>query len=125
MKRSTAATWPFLAGFAAGTAVAAASTFRHRRKIRRPLHPRIIRALPRHAEAPMVVFVPGLCGTQLLRPDGSEAWLNLGNTLGHHDLRLPGTLPFLASRDDLHPGCSWAPKPFCRGPSASPSTRTR
>ncbi len=52
----------------------------------------------------MTVFVPGLCGSQLLRPDGSEAWLNLGNTIGHHDLQLPGTLPFLRSRDDLHPG---------------------
>jgi pimeloyl-ACP methyl ester carboxylesterase len=52
----------------------------------------------------MVVFVPGILGSQLLRPDGSEAWLNLGNTLGHHDLSLPRKLPFARSRDDLHPG---------------------
>jgi hypothetical protein len=52
----------------------------------------------------MVVFVPGILGSQLLRPDGSEAWLNLGNTLGHHDLSLPCRLPFERSRDDLHPG---------------------
>jgi hypothetical protein len=50
------------------------------------------------------VFVPGILGSQLLRPDGSEAWLNLGNTLGHHDLSLPRKLPFVRSRDDLHPG---------------------
>jgi pimeloyl-ACP methyl ester carboxylesterase len=52
----------------------------------------------------MVVFVPGILGSQLLRPDGSEAWLNLGNTLGHHDLSLPRRLPFATSRDELHPG---------------------
>ena len=52
----------------------------------------------------MVVFVPGLLGSQLLRPDGTEAWLNLGNTLGHHDLSLPRKLPFATSRDDLVPG---------------------
>ena len=43
-------------------------------------------------------------GSQLLRPDGTEAWLNLGNTLGHHDISLPRKLPFARSRDDLHPG---------------------
>jgi hypothetical protein len=51
-----------------------------------------------------VVFVPGLMGSQLLRPDGTVAWLNLGNTLGYHDLSLPRKLPFAASRDELHPG---------------------
>jgi pimeloyl-ACP methyl ester carboxylesterase len=63
-----------------------------------------MRALPRLGDAPLVVFVPGILGSQLLRPDGSEAWLNLGNTLGHHDLSLPRKLPFSRSRDDLHPG---------------------
>ncbi len=96
------ATWPFLAGFAAGGAVLTALLGVRGR--RRPLHPRIIRALPRRGDPAMVVFVPGLMGSQLLRPDGSEAWLNLGNTIGHHDLRLPGRLPFSESRDDLHPG---------------------
>ena len=51
----------------------------------------------------MVVFVPGLLGSQLLRRDGSVAWLNLGNTLGHHDLSLPRRLPFATSRDELAP----------------------
>ena len=95
-------TWPYLAGFAAGGAVMASLLGLRGR--RRPLHPRIIRALPRRGDPAMVVFVPGLMGSQLLRPDGSEAWLNLGNTIGHHDLRLPGRLPFTESRDNLHPG---------------------
>lgn len=101
MKHKTpSGVWPFLAGLAAGGAAVLASQRRRRPR----LHPRIVRALARDSEAPFVVFVPGLCGSQLLRPDGSEAWLNLGNTLGHHDLRLPGRLPLAANRDDLHPG---------------------
>jgi hypothetical protein len=97
----SAGAWPFLAGVALGAAAATAWTARGRR---RRLDPRILRSLPRAADPPLVVFVPGLMGSQLLRPDGSEAWLNLGNTLGHHDLSLPRKLPFSRSRDDLHPG---------------------
>jgi hypothetical protein len=97
----SARTWPFLAGIALGAAAAAAWATRGRR---RRLDPRILRSLPRSADPPPVVFVPGLMGSQLLRPDGSEAWLNLGNTLGHHDLSLPRKLPLSRSRDDLHPG---------------------
>ena len=102
MGRARRATWTFLAGFAAG-GVLGASLIGARRR-RRPLHPRIIRALPRESDPAPLVFVPGLGGSQLLRPDGSEAWLNIWNTIGHHDLRLPGTLPFPQGRDDLHPG---------------------
>ncbi len=91
----------FLAGLALGTAAAAAWASLGRK---RKLDPRILRALPRARQAPMVVFVPGLLGSQLLRPDGGVAWLNLGNTLGHHDLSLPRKTPFAASRDDLAPG---------------------
>ena len=94
----------FLAGVVAGTAAAAALARARRRHRPLPLHPRIIRALPRDGDPAPVVFVPGILGSQLLRPDGSEAWLNVGNTIGHHDLRLPGTLPFPQARDDLHPG---------------------
>jgi hypothetical protein len=97
----SAGTWPFLAGIVLGTAAAAAWAASGRR---RRLDPRILRALPRSADPPLVVFVPGILGSQLLRPDGSEAWLNLGNTLGHHDLSLPRRLPLARSRDDLHPG---------------------
>lgn len=103
MARSTGQAWPLLAGFAAGAALTAAALHRSRR-FGRSLHPNLIRSLPRRQDVPMVVFVPGICGSQLLRPDGGEAWLNLGNTIGHHDLRLPGRLPFTASRDELHPG---------------------
>jgi hypothetical protein len=102
MAVSRGSTWPFLAGVAAGAAAAAVWG---RAAGRRPrLDPRLILALPRHEEPVPVVFVPGLMGSELLRPDGSEAWLNLGNAIGHHDLRLPATLPFLKCRDDLHPG---------------------
>jgi len=97
----SAGAWPFLAGLALGTAAAAAWAAKSRK---RGLDPRLVRALPRARKAPLVVFVPGLLGSQLLRPDGSVAWLNLGNTLGHHDLSLPRKLPFAASRDELHPG---------------------
>ncbi len=92
--------WPLLAGVALGAAGTAWATSGRRRR----LDPRILRAMPRAQDPPMVVFVPGICGSQLLRPDGTEAWLNLGNTLGHHDLSLPRKLPFARSRDDLHPG---------------------
>ena len=106
MTRGTGTTWPFLAGVAAGMAAAMAwdAAPRARRVPPRRLDPRLIRALPRHERPVPVVFVPGIMGSQLLRPDGSEAWLNLGNAIGHHDLRLPGTLPFLKDRDDLQPG---------------------
>jgi hypothetical protein len=104
MARGVGTTWPFLAGVAAGTALAAAWSATPR--VRRPplLDERLIRSIPRGERPAMVVFVPGILGSQLLRPDGSVAWLNLGNTLGHHDLRLPARLPFTASRDELHPG---------------------
>jgi hypothetical protein len=97
----SAGTWPFLAGLALGGVATAAWAARSRR---RRLDPRIVRSLPRASQAPLVVFVPGLMGSQLLRPDGTIAWLNLGNTLGHHDVSLPRKLPFAAARDDLHPG---------------------
>jgi len=88
-----------LAGAALGAAAAAWAASGRRR-----IDPRILRALPRASDPPMVVFVPGILGSQLLRPDGTEAWLNIGNTIGHHDLSLPRKLPFARSRDDLHPG---------------------
>jgi pimeloyl-ACP methyl ester carboxylesterase len=96
----SARAWPFLAGIALGAAAAVWAQSGRRRR----LDARILRSLPRSADPPLVVFVPGIMGSQLLRPDGSEAWFNLGNTLGHHDLSLPRRLPFSRSRDDLHPG---------------------
>jgi hypothetical protein len=104
MARGRGTTWPFLVGVAAGMTAAAAWDRAPRVRHAPRLDPRLIRALPRHGRPVPVVFVPGLMGSQLLRPDGSEAWLNLGNAMGHHDLRLPATLPFRRGRDDLHPG---------------------
>lgn len=92
--------WPFVAGLMAGAAAAALLGVSRRRR----LDPRVVRALPRDGATAPVVFVPGLLGSQLLRTDGTEAWLNLGNTLGHHDLGLPRKLPFTESRDELRPG---------------------
>ena len=96
-------TWPFIAGtfagLVAGAAVAWLATGR-----RRTLDRRLVRALSHGHRAPGLVVVPGVMGSQLLRPDGSVAWLNLGNALGHHDLSLPRKLPFAKSRDDLRPG---------------------
>jgi pimeloyl-ACP methyl ester carboxylesterase len=92
--------WPFLAGTLAGLAAAFLVSPSRRRRLDR----RILRALPHEDRPTPVVFVPGLMGSQLLRPDGTQAWLNLGNTLGHHHLGLPRKLPFSESRDDLRPG---------------------
>jgi pimeloyl-ACP methyl ester carboxylesterase len=33
-----------------------------------------------------VVVVPGILGSELLRPDGTHVWLNLGNVFGSHEL---------------------------------------
>jgi pimeloyl-ACP methyl ester carboxylesterase len=93
--------WPFLAGVLAGGAgaVLAAALVPRRR-----LDPRLIRASLQDPSLPGTVVVPGILGSQLLRPDGSEAWLNLGNALGYHDIGLPLSLPLAESRDDLKPG---------------------
>ena len=53
---------------------------------------------------PTTVVVPGLLGSELLRPDGTQVWLNARNALGHHDLALPSTLPLGSGEDDLLPG---------------------
>jgi hypothetical protein len=104
--------WPFIAGATAGAAgVLLAQALTPRRR----LDPRLVRALHAGGEVPPTVLVPGLLGSRLLRPDGTEAWLNLANAFGHHDLRLPLRLPFLrarmrsslvASRSFVLPRCS-------------------
>jgi pimeloyl-ACP methyl ester carboxylesterase len=93
--------WPFVAGVLAGGAgaVLAAALLPRRR-----LDPRLIPASRQDPSVPATVIVPGILGSQLIRPDGTEAWLNLGNALGYHDLGLPLALPLSASRDDLKPG---------------------
>ena len=99
--KSPSRIWPFAAGLLAGTAgaVLAAALIPRRR-----LDPRLIRASRQDPGLPGVVLVPGILGTQLLRPDGTHAWLNLGNAFGYHDLQLPLSLPLSASRDHLVPG---------------------
>jgi pimeloyl-ACP methyl ester carboxylesterase len=73
-------------------------------KRRHIFDPRLVR-IPKHGlEIPMTVLVPGILGSQLLRPNGEMVWLNLGNALGSYDLSLPFTLPLSESRDDLVPG---------------------
>ena len=95
--------WPFIAGTFAGVVAGAVGGWLLTGR-RRTLDSRLVRALSHGRVAPPLVVVPGLLGSQLLRPDGTVAWLNLGNALGHHDLGLPRKVPFTESRDDLQPG---------------------
>ncbi len=95
--------WPFIAGTFAGLVAGAAVGWLATGR-RRTLDRRLVRALSLGRRARPLVVVPGVMGSQLLRPDGSVAWLNLGNALGHHHLGLPRKLPFAKSRDDLRPG---------------------
>jgi pimeloyl-ACP methyl ester carboxylesterase len=92
--------WPFLAGVLAG---GAGLVLLRALSPRRGLDLRLFRAF-RGADAPPVVVVPGILGSQLLRPDGTRVWLQLGNAFGSFDLRLPFTLPIADSRDELLPG---------------------
>jgi pimeloyl-ACP methyl ester carboxylesterase len=93
--------WAFLAGLLAG---GAGAVLAYSLAPRRGLDPRLIRASREDPTVPPVVVVPGILGSQLLRPDGTQAWLNLGNAFGYHDLSLPFRLPLSLSRDDLVPG---------------------
>jgi hypothetical protein len=95
--------WSFIAGTLAGFATGALAVWAAAER-RRPLDARLVRALSHGRRAHPLVVVPGLMGSQLLRPDGTTAWLNFGNAVGHHDLSLPRHLPFTESRDELVPG---------------------
>jgi hypothetical protein len=95
--------WPLIAGTFAGVVAGAVGGWLLTGR-RRTLDSRLVRALSHGRVAPPLVVVPGLLGSQLLRPDGTVAWLNLGNALGHHDLSLPRKLPFSEGRDELRPG---------------------
>jgi pimeloyl-ACP methyl ester carboxylesterase len=93
--------WPFVAGIVAGAAgaVLAQALFD-----KRGLDLRLVKGSREDPHIPPVVVVPGILGSELLRPDGTQAWLNLGNAFGYHDLSLPYRLPLAESRDDLVPG---------------------
>src|SRR5262249_3989118 len=56
------------------------------------------------SDVPPVVFVPGILGSELLRPDGTPVWLSLANALGYHDLHLPLCFPHNEQPYDLVPG---------------------
>jgi len=90
----------FLSGAVAG---AAGTVVARALQPRRGLDPRLVRASRDDPHLPTTIVLPGILGTQLLRPDGAQAWLNLGNALGHHDLSLPSRLPLAESHDDLLP----------------------
>ncbi|MBI3932703.1 MAG: hypothetical protein HY317_04750 [Acidobacteria bacterium] len=92
--------WPFVAGIVAGAAgaVLADALFN-----RRGLDVRLVKGSREDPEVP-AVLVPGILGSELLRPDGTEVWLNMGNAVGSHDLSLPFRIPLSDSRDDLVPG---------------------
>jgi pimeloyl-ACP methyl ester carboxylesterase len=90
----------FLSGAVAG---AAGTVVARALRPRRGLDPRLVRGSRDDPRLPTTIVLPGILGTQLLRPDGAQAWLNLGNALGHHDLSLPARLPLAESHDDLVP----------------------
>ena len=69
----------------------------------RRFSPKLLRESREHPDLPAPVILPGIMGSGLERPDGTQAWLNVGNVFGYHDLRLPPTLPLPSSRDSLRP----------------------
>jgi pimeloyl-ACP methyl ester carboxylesterase len=93
--------WPFVAGILAGAAgaVLAQALFD-----KRGLDLRLVKGSREDPQIPPVVVVPGILGSELLRPDGTQVWLNFGNAFGYHKLSLPYRLPLQASQDDLVPG---------------------
>ncbi|HVQ29598.1 MAG TPA: hypothetical protein VMV21_08470 [Vicinamibacteria bacterium] len=93
--------WPFLGGAVAG---AAGAVIAQALLARRFLDPHLMGAGRYDTDAPPVAVVPGILGSELLRPDGTHIWLNIRNAVGRHDLSLPYRLPFSESRDDLVPG---------------------
>ena len=73
---------PFFAGVLAG---AAGLVLARALAPRRGLDLRLLKG-PEGLPAPPVVVVPGILGSELLRPDGTHVWLNLGNAFGSHEL---------------------------------------
>ena len=90
--------------FAGGVAAGLAGAFLYDSlKSSRRFSPALLRESREHPDLPATVILPGIMGSRLQRPDGSAAWLNVGNVFGHHDLRLPAVLPLESSRDALRP----------------------
>ncbi len=92
---------PFLAGVVAGGAgLVLAKAFAPRQA----LDPSLFSGRGPNPKIPPAVVVPGILGSELLRPDGTQVWLNAGNALGHHDLALPVSAPVDAAEEALRPG---------------------
>ncbi len=95
--------WIFAAGVVAGVSglvVARALSA----GARRSLDPRLVHKLLRDRDVPPTVIVPGILGSSLNHPDGSRAWLDLGNAVGWHELGLPLDQPPHETGDQLVPG---------------------
>jgi pimeloyl-ACP methyl ester carboxylesterase len=92
---------PFLAGVIAG---GAGLVLAKALAPRRALDPRLYRGRGPSPETSPAVVVPGILGSELLRPDGTQVWLNAGNALGHHDLALAAGTPVDAAEAGLRPG---------------------
>jgi pimeloyl-ACP methyl ester carboxylesterase len=93
--------WPFVAGCLAG---AAGAVLAQSLMPRRALDTRLLKRERAAPAYPSTIVVPGILGSELLRPDGTQVWLNLRTAVGSYDLALPFRLPLSASRDDLIPG---------------------
>ena len=93
---------PYLAGALAGGALAV--LWQALSRDRRRLDPTLIRARRDDPDIAPTVIIPGVLGSELVRPDGTRAWLNAGNAVGYHDLGLPLWLPLSSSTDGLMPG---------------------
>ncbi len=93
---------PFAAGVLTGMA---GLLLAHALKPRPGLDARLLRrGLPRDAPGtPPTILIPGILGSELVRPDGTQVWLNLRTTVGAYDLGLPAVLPLSESRDELVP----------------------
>lgn len=92
--------WPFMAGLAAG---AAGAVLLSALTARRGLDLRLIQARRDDPDIPLTVLVPGILGSQLVAPDGTQVWFNFGNAVGAHDLALPFRVPLTEARDELRP----------------------
>ncbi len=90
--------------FAGGVAAGAAAAFLYDSlRAGRRFSPKLLRESREHPDLPATVIVPGILGSRLERPDGSEAWLNMGNAFGYHDLQLPPIFPLGSNPDSLRP----------------------
>jgi pimeloyl-ACP methyl ester carboxylesterase len=91
---------PFVAGLVVG---GAGLLLTRSLSSRRGFDHRLIRATNLD-DLPPVLVVPGIMGSELLRPNGAPVWLNVGNALGHYDLSLPYDRPLGDCTDELVPG---------------------